>query len=86
MTKNTYYSEADHGPWHTASLGEFTLEEGVTLPELNLAYATHGKLNNARDNAILVPTWYSGTNKIMEQVYVGPVSYTHLTLPTILLV
>ena len=71
MKENTYYSEADHGPWHTASLGEFTLEEGMTLPQLNLVYATHGKLNSARDNAILVPTWYSGTSKIMEQVYVG---------------
>ena len=36
-----------------------------------LAYATFGTLNAARDNAILVPTWYSGTNKIIEQVYIG---------------
>jgi len=28
-------------------------------------------LNAAKDNAILVPTWYSGTSKIMEQVYIG---------------
>jgi homoserine O-acetyltransferase len=34
--------------------------------------ATHGALNASRDNAILVPTWYSGTSKIMEQVYIGP--------------
>ena len=37
----------------------------------NLAYATFGTLNAAKDNAILIPTWYSGTNKIMEQVYTG---------------
>jgi homoserine O-acetyltransferase/O-succinyltransferase len=33
--------------------------------------ATHGKFTAAKDNAILVPTWYSGTSKIIEQVYVG---------------
>jgi homoserine O-acetyltransferase len=30
-----------------------------------------GKTNASKDNAILVPTWYSGTNKIMEQVYIS---------------
>ena len=30
-----------------------------------------GTLNTAKDNAILVPTWYSGTNKIMQEVYIG---------------
>lgn len=71
MIENPYYSEADHGPWQTVNLGPFELEEGATLPELNLAYAIHGELNSNRDNAILVPTWYSGTSKIMEQVYIG---------------
>ena len=33
--------------------------------------ATHGTLNAAKDNAILVPTWFSGTSKIVEQVYIG---------------
>ena len=33
--------------------------------------ATFGKLDAAKDNAILVPTWYSGTNKIIEQVLIG---------------
>ena len=28
-------------------------------------------LNAAKDNAILVPTWYSGTSKIIEQAYIG---------------
>ena len=32
---------------------------------------TFGTLNAAKDNAILIPLWYSGTNKIMEQVYIG---------------
>ena len=31
---------------------------------------THGKLNAAKNNAILVPAWYSGASKIIEQVYI----------------
>ena len=49
----------------------FDLEEGGTIRGCQLAYATFGSLNAAGDNAILIPTWYSGTNKIMEQVYIG---------------
>jgi homoserine O-acetyltransferase len=52
-------------------LGDLQLEEGGVIPNCQLAVATHGRLNAARDNAILVPTWYSGTSKIMEQVYIG---------------
>ena len=71
MVQNSYYSEADHGPFKTVNLGPFELEEGIILPELNIAYAIHGSLNLKKDNAILVPTWYSGTSKIMETVFIG---------------
>ena len=69
---NAYYSQEAHGPFELFSIGDFALEEGGVLPDCRLAVATHGSLNAARDNAILVPTWYSGTSKIMEQVYIGP--------------
>ena len=36
-----------------------------------MAYATFGELNTKKNNAVLIPTWYSGTNKIIEQVYLG---------------
>jgi homoserine O-acetyltransferase/O-succinyltransferase len=52
-------------------IGPLELEEGDSLANCTLAVATHGKLNAAKDNAILVPTWYSGTSKIIEQVYIG---------------
>jgi homoserine O-acetyltransferase len=52
-------------------IGRLELEEGGVLPSCKLAVATHGQLNAARDNAILVPTWYAGTSKIIEQVYIG---------------
>jgi len=69
---NAYYSQEAHGPFELFNIGDLSLEEGGVLPDCRLAVATHGSLNAARDNAILVPTWYSGTSKIMEQVYIGP--------------
>ena len=68
---NAYYSQENHGPFELMSVGDLALEEGGALPNCRLAVATHGSLNAARDNAVLVPTWYSGTSKIMEQVYFG---------------
>jgi len=69
---NAYYSQEAHGPFELHSVGDLALEEGGVLPDCRLAVATHGSLNAARNNAILVPTWYSGTSKIIEQVYIGP--------------
>lgn len=36
------------------------LQSGMTLPRAELAYKMYGRLNDARDNAIVYPTWYSG--------------------------
>ena len=41
-------------------LGDFVLEGGATLRGASLAYKTYGELSDARDNAIVYPTWYSG--------------------------
>jgi homoserine O-acetyltransferase/O-succinyltransferase len=71
MSANTYYTQELHGPFETHDIGDLALEEGGTLHGCKLAYTTFGKLNAAKDNAILVPTWYSGTTKIMEQIYIG---------------
>lgn len=71
MLDNAYYSQALHGPFEIYDLGNVALEEGGTIRGCQLAYATFGTLNAAKDNAILVTTWYSGTSKIMEQVYIG---------------
>ncbi|MFZ2105774.1 MAG: alpha/beta fold hydrolase, partial [Roseiarcus sp.] len=60
-----------HGPYEMIGIGNLELEEGGSIPDCELAVATHGTLNAAKDNSILVPTWYSGTSKIMEQVYIG---------------
>ena len=71
MIENSYYSQDVHGPYELHDIGNLELEEGGTIRGCKLAYATFGTLNAAKDNAILIPTWYSGTNKIMEQVYIG---------------
>jgi len=71
MINNDYYSQEVHGPYELYDIGNFELEEGGTIPDCKIAYNTLGTLNEAKDNAILVTAWYSGTTKIMEQIYVG---------------
>lgn len=44
-------------------LGEVTLQSGVTLPGARLAYKTVGRLNRAGDNAVLIPSYYTGTHR-----------------------
>ncbi len=71
MIENAYYGPEGHGPYEMVDIGDLDLEEGGTLKRCKLAVAVFGKLNAAKDNAILVPTWYSGTSKIIEQVLIG---------------
>lgn len=70
MILNDYYSQKNHGPYEIYDIGDFELEEGGKIPACKLAYVTFGTLNEAKDNAILILTWYSGTSKIME-TYTG---------------
>ncbi len=71
MIQNDYYTKSNHGDYEVHDIGDLVLENGGAIHGCKLAYATFGKLNAKKDNAILVPTWYSGTSKIMEDVYVG---------------
>ena len=66
MAHFDYYAEAIHGKHEYLDLGHFELEMGASLPNAKLAYKTHGKLNAAKDNAILFPHMYSGTPHAME--------------------
>jgi len=71
MSDRSYYSQAFHGPFETFDLGHIDLESGYRLRGAKIAYRTIGSLSAAKDNAILFPTWYSGTSGIIEQAYVG---------------
>ncbi len=53
-------------------LGDVTLQSGVTLPGAKLAYKTYGSLNARGDNAIVMPTFYTGTH-VRNEGYVRAV-------------
>lgn len=56
----------------TFSVNNFALQSGETLPTANLVYRTLGDLSPARDNVVLIPSWYSGTDREAELCMVGP--------------
>jgi len=49
----------------------FVLQKGAMLPVARLVYKTVGALNAARDNAVLVPSWYTGTHNDTETYMLG---------------
>jgi homoserine O-acetyltransferase len=54
---------AQNAPPHAAEHHEFLIENlriesGVTLPKARIVYGTYGRLNAARDNAVLLPSHY----------------------------
>lgn len=52
-------------------VSNFLLQKGGVLPVARLAYRTLGTLNPAKDNAVLVPSWYTGTDSDAETFMVG---------------
>ena len=48
------------------------LQKGGFLPFVRLAYRSIGRLNAAKDNAILIPSWYTGTDADSETFLCGP--------------
>lgn len=71
MIKNGFYSVETQGRFDLFDVGNLVLQGGETLRGCRLAYRTQGVLNAAKSNAVLVTTWFSGTAKSMEDVYVG---------------
>lgn len=49
---------ADKGEQHEFIIANFQTEGGVTLPQARIVYGTFGQLNEARDNAVLLPSHY----------------------------
>jgi homoserine O-acetyltransferase len=58
------------GP-RTFALGNVKLQSGATLNNAQIAYATYGELNPAADNAVLLPTFFTGTHLRNEALF-GP--------------
>jgi homoserine O-acetyltransferase len=46
--------------YQTFRLGDVILQSGAVLPDAQLTYKTYGTLNAARNNAVLLPTFYTG--------------------------
>lgn len=57
--------------YRTYPLGDVRLQSGALLRNAELAYATYGTLNPAADNAVLLPTFYTGTHLRNETLF-GP--------------
>ena len=54
-----------------ATLGDFKLESGEVIRDCRIGYRTYGRLNADRSNAILFPTWASGTTEQAQSNF-GP--------------
>jgi len=55
----------------TYRLGDVELQSGGVLPDARLAYTTHGELNARADNAVLLPTFYTGDHR-RNRGFFGP--------------
>ena len=52
-------------------LGNFSLQKGGVLPRAELGYTTLGQLNDARDNVVVCPTWFTATPSDTAQWMTG---------------
>src|SRR5258708_9578601 len=53
-----------------AQLGDFKLRDGGVINDFRLGYRTLGRLNSARSNGILCPSWLVGTTENLLQFIV----------------
>lgn len=56
---------AAQGIQRFADLGTCTTASGPPVLDCRVGYRTFGRLNAARDNAVLVPTWHGGRSETM---------------------
>jgi len=61
----------DQPPHQWAHLGDFALERGGVIQDLKISYVTHGKLNAAKDNAVLFMHAF-GMNHHQADHLIGP--------------
>ena len=61
----------EDGALRIAELGQCKLENGQVIEDCRVGYRTFGHLNDAADNAVLVPTWLYGTSADLISLF-GP--------------
>ncbi len=59
----TPFITAQDGQQQFASLGDFKLESGKVIRDCRIGYRIFGQLNPQKSNAIVFPTWFSGTTE-----------------------
>jgi homoserine O-acetyltransferase len=65
-------------PIQLASIGNFKTAGGKEIEDCKIGYQVFGRLNSSKSNAILFPTWFTGTtNDIVE--YVKPWQFIDTT-------
>jgi homoserine O-acetyltransferase len=62
---------AQDGQQQFAALGDFKLESGEVIHDCKVGYRTLGQLSSDKSNAILFPTWFTGTSSQLVTL-VGP--------------
>ena len=69
------FSALGHGPkdppHQTYALGDFKLESGEAIKDFSISYVTHGTLNVARSNAVLMVTAIGGNHHRIDYL-IGP--------------
>ncbi len=68
-----------------ANVGDIQLQNGEVLRDCRVGYRTYGKLNAAKSNAILFPTWAGGTTEqlhdaIVKDKFADPATYFVITV------
>lgn len=74
----TVPAHAADGDQQFATLGQCKLENGQIIQNCRIGYRTFGKLNLARDNAILMPTWLYGRSVELVSLFGDGSSPSHL--------
>lgn len=55
----------------TANLGDFILDSGKVIQDLQITYRTYGNRNADSTNVILFPTWFNGRTEGLETYITG---------------
>src|SRR5260370_36591720 len=58
LAQNAPTGGAQTGEQHEFVIANFHTESGVTLPQARIVYATYGRLNAEKNNAVLLPSPY----------------------------
>jgi homoserine O-acetyltransferase len=62
---------SQEGQQQFAELGDFRLETGELIRDCRIGYRTFGRLKAEKGNAVLFPTWFTGTTADLQSLF-GP--------------